>query len=448
MSRSCIRLVLIVAAVSALTFGARADAPHVYALKGARIVPASGAPLKEGTVLIRRGLVEAVGPSVSLPPDAVVIEARGMTVYPGLIDMGTHTGVDVPALPQPRDPQTRAEVERWKRQVILRPQLSAADCLKPDTPELAKLAAAGITSILATPPGEVVPGRSALVNVAGPPDEPQIGALAADRKGMLVLKNPVALHVRFSSRTPGSAYPGSLMGVIAFVRQSFIDAQHYELTQAHYERRRSTLPRPAYDPAMEGLGPAAKGNLPVAFEAGAAHEILRALAFARELNLKPLVTGGQESDAVVADLKSGAVPVLYSLNYPTRPRSLAPDADEPLRALRARANAPKVPAALEKEGILFAFQSAGLKEPKDFVRNAAKAVREGLSPDAAIRALTINAATLAGVADRLGSIEPGKIANLIVTDGDLFEEKTRIVHVFIDGRMVPIETATDDKPSR
>ncbi|HEY6123423.1 MAG TPA: amidohydrolase family protein, partial [Steroidobacteraceae bacterium] len=102
------------------------------------------------------------------------------------------------------------------------------------------------------------------------------------------------------------------------------------------------------------------------------------------------------------------------------------------------ADAPKTAGELEKGGVLFAFASAGLKEPVDFVKNAARAVKAGLAPDAAVRALTINAAKIAGVADRLGSLEAGKVANVIVTDGDLFEDKTSVKHVFIDGRLVKL----------
>jgi imidazolonepropionase-like amidohydrolase len=131
--------------------------------------------------------------------------------------------------------------------------------------------------------------------------------------------------------------------------------------------------------------------------------------------------------------------VIFSLDYPTRPRTLAPDADEPIAILRQRANAPRVPAALESAGIPFAFQSASLTDPKDFLKNAARAVKAGLPSDAAVKALTLRAAALAGVSDRLGSIDEGKIANLVITDGDLFDEKTRIKHVFVDGRPVAFE---------
>ena len=165
------------------------------------------------------------------------------------------------------------------------------------------------------------------------------------------------------------------------------------------------------------------------------------MKLAKELNLEPIVTGGRHAEEVAADLKAQNVRVVYSLNYPVRPRALAPDADEPLSAMRERAEAPKVPAALAAAGVSFAFSSSGLSDPKDFVKNAAKAARAGLAADAAVRALTLSAATIAGVGDRLGSIEKGKIANLVVADGDLFDEKTKITRVFVAGRPVALDAA-------
>ena len=161
-----------------------------------------------------------------------------------------------------------------------------------------------------------------------------------------------------------------------------------------------------------------------------------------------MITGGREADQVAADLKARNARVIYSLNYPVRSRALPPDADEPVSALRTRAQAPRVPAALAKAGITFAFSSDGLREPNDFVRNVARAVRDGLAPDAALRALTIDAAKIAGVSDRLGSLEPGKIANVVVTNGDLFEEKTKITHVFVAGRMVTLDDTPQTERTR
>jgi imidazolonepropionase-like amidohydrolase len=189
-------------------------------------------------------------------------------------------------------------------------------------------------------------------------------------------------------------------------------------------------------------------QLPVAFEADLSREILRSLKMAQEFNLDPVITGGREADAVIDALKARSARVIYSLNYPTRPRTLAPDADEPVRVLRERAHAPRTPAALAKAGVPFAFSSSGLREPRDFVRNVARAVKEGLPADAAIRALTIDAARIAGADSRLGSLERGKIANVIVTDGDLFEDRTRVRHVFVDGRLVDVEESTPQAGGR
>lgn len=425
-------VVAVVIAIAVTAAAGRADAPHVYAIKGARLMTAAGSPIASGTIVLRNGLIEAVGSGVQTPADAVAIEGAGLTVYPGLIDMGHPAGLDVGSnQTQPANLRTTEEAERWKRGLIFRPELEAASHLK-ETPELARLATSGITTVLATPPGVVFKGRSALVNVTTPPDEPQIGGVGDYRQGVQVVRAPVALHVEFPGGVRGDAYPVSLLGVIAFVRQSFLDAQHYQAT------RRPGV-EPGYDPSLDALQPALDGRLPVAFEADLSREILRALSMAKEFRLDAVITGGREADLVAADLKARQARVIYSLNYPVRSRALPPDADEPVSAMRARAQAPRVPAALAKAGITFAFSSDGLRESNEFVRNVARAVKDGLSPDAALRALTIDAAKIAGVSDRLGSLEPGKMANVIVTSGDLFEEKTRVTHVFVDGRMVTIE---------
>jgi imidazolonepropionase-like amidohydrolase len=433
-----IRIIACFCAVVGFGLVTRADAPHVYAIRNARIVTAAGPTIASGTVVIRNGLIEAVGAGVQVPNDAVAIDGNGMTVYPGLIDMGNSAGIDL-QINQQQPPTTRTtdEAERWKRALIFRPEVMAANHVRGDAPELARLASVGVTTVLATPPGVVVKGQSALVNVAGPADEPQIGGVGDYRRGLQVVRTPVALHVEFASGVRGDAYPVSLLGVISFVRQSFLDAQHQQLAGQRYERVKGA--RPNFDPSLEALQPALAGKLPVAFEAGEAREISRALAMAQEFKLDPVITGGREADQVAADLKARNARVIYNVNYPVRSRTLPPDFDEPISTLRGRAQAPKVPAALEQAGVLFAFSSTGVREPRDFVRNIARAVKEGLAPDAAVRALTINAAKIAGAADRTGSIEKGKIANVIVTQGDLFEERMQLKHVFVDGRMVTIE---------
>jgi imidazolonepropionase-like amidohydrolase len=420
----------------------RADTP-VYAITGARLVTAAGPPIASGTLVIRNGLIEAVGAEVRAPADAIVVDGEGLQVYPGLIDMGNGAGLDAQPPAAPGQFRTLEDAERFKRTVILRPELVAADVVRADAPELARLAAAGVTSVLATPTTGLFKGQSALVNVTAPEDEPQIGAVADQRRGLQVVRTPVAQHVSLAlpGGRGGGGYPVSLLGSIAFVRQAFLDARHYQLEQAQYGKAATGAPRPTYDPSLAALQPALGRALPVIFDAELAREILRALNMAREFNLDPVIAGGREADQVAADLKAQNARVIYSLNYPTRSRLLAPDADEPLRELRARADAPKTPAALDRAGILFAFASDGLAQPQEFLRNAGRAVREGLPADAAVRALTINAARIAGADAQVGSLERGKIANVIVTSGDLFAPGTRVVHIFVDGRKVVPEPA-------
>jgi imidazolonepropionase-like amidohydrolase len=413
---------------------AQQEAPYVYAITGARIVPVSSAPIEDGTIVFSDGVITQVGAGVKPPAGAQVIAGKGLTVYPGLIDMGSAAGLEAPAVPRAENPQTTEDIERVKRDTLLRADLRAADHMNPKAAALSREATAGITATLATPPGDGIRGQSALVFTALGLDAPQIGALADERRGALVIRTPIALHVGTADRPAGGdAYPNSLMGLIAFNRQAFIDAAY--LTAGG--RRQTADARAAgYSAALEAMQPALAGRMPVAFRATTAREILRALEMASSFKLDPIITSAREVDTVTSEIKAANARVIYSLNFPVRPASLAPDADEPLSVLKARANAPKGPVALEKAGVVFAFESNGLSDPKDFLKNAQKTVASGLSRDAALKALTVNGATLAGAADRLGSLERGKIANLIVTDGDLFEEKTTIKNVFVNGRLI------------
>lgn len=432
----------VAAAALAFGFAARAQAPRAYAIKGARLVTVSGTPIASGTIVLRNGLIEAIGAEAQAPDDAVVIDGAGMTVYPGLIDMGNPAGTDIQVNLQQvqAGARTTDEAERAKRTVILRPHILAAEHVRLDAPELSRLASGGVTSVLATPPGILFKGQSALVNVTTPDFEPTVGATVVPRAGLSVVRSPVALHVELQ-RVGGDGFPLALLGGIAFVRQSFIDAQHQQLVQQRYQKSPAGFTRPPFDPALDAMQAALAGRVPVAFEAGLQRDILRALDMAKEFKLSPIITGGIEADLAAAELKTASARVLFSLNYPARSRALAPDADEAARELRLRAHASKAPGGLARAGVPFAFSGAGLASPADFVKNAARAVRDGLSEEAAIRALTLDAAKIAGAGDRVGSLEKGKIANVIVTSGDLFNEATRVRYVFIDGRMVNIDTA-------
>ena len=443
--------------------GAMAPLGPAYALQGARVFTAAGAPMENATVVIRDGVIENVGAGVAAPADAVVIDASGMHVYPGLIDMTNDTPIDTGDPPaaaggrggggggrgggQAQGFATLEEAERAKRANILRADFAAAEHLQTSSPELAQLAAAGITTVLAVPSSGIVKGQSALVNVALPPDDPQISTVASYRRGLAVVKAPVAMHINMAGRGGGQGYPNSLLGTIAFTRQALLDAQWQQQALVQYEKASARGPRPIVEPPLTALQPVLARQLPAAFDAMEAREIDRALTMAAEFNLDPIVVGAQQADLRAADLVKARARVIFSVAFPGGGAGGGGrggggrgggGGSPSLRQLKEQAAIPKAPAALLQAGVPFAFTSGNLN-PAEFVRNVGRVIKDGgLAPDAALRALTIDAARMAGAADRLGTIERGKIANLVVTEGDLFDGGA-IRHVFVDGHPVDVD---------
>ncbi len=409
---------------------ALAGAPDVWAITGARIVPVSGPPIDNGTVVLRRGIIESVGATVTIPPDARVLDGHGMTVYPGLIDAYSFVEEDQQdgaTPPRARGPRGGdAKPPSLEDPPGVTPNRDALDVAKADG-KVEAARNAGITTVLAVPKGGVFRGTSALLDMAG------------ETPREMSVRSPVAQHVAFEPQGGFAGYPGSLMGVIAVIRQKLLDARHYEQEWARYNAAPRGLRRPVPDAKLSALVPVADGALPVVIEASADKEIRRALRLTDELKLKTLIGGGLGAASVAGELKSRNIPVLLSVNYPERSADLDPETKEPLRVVRERVDAPGVAARLEAAGVRFAFASFGLKSPGQFRPNVRKAVEAGLGKDDALRAMTLSPAEILGVSEQLGSIEPGKIANLLVADGDLFDEKTKITFVFVDGERFEIK---------
>ncbi|HYJ45207.1 MAG TPA: amidohydrolase family protein, partial [Pyrinomonadaceae bacterium] len=268
-------------------------------------------------------------------------------------------------------------------------------------------------------------GQSAFINLAG------------DTAERMIVRSPVALHVGFTPLR-GGTYPASLMGVFSALRQMLLDAERLREANQIYARNPRGLRRPEQDKSLEALYPVLAREMPVIMHANSEREIERALDLAKEFNLRLILAGGADSWKLADRLRD--VPVLLSLNFPRRTTTQVPEADpEPLRVLRERVEAPRTAGRLAAAHVRFAFQSGAMTNINDYLANAAKAVENGLARDEALRALTINAAEILGVSDRLGTIEPGKIANLTVTRGDLFDRGARIMHVFIDGQPVDLK---------
>jgi imidazolonepropionase-like amidohydrolase len=426
-------LLAVFALVPLCGIGARAEEPRYFAIRHARIVPVSGPEIKSGTVVIAKGLIVAVGENVSIPPEAWVIEGKGLTVYPGFINALSDLGLGPPpaapgpagggggaARGQPQQPQPVSHGPQDRPAST--PWMNAADELKPDDKRVETWRNAGFTSTLAAPMTGILPGQGAVVNLAG------------ERPGEMVVAAPSALLITLQPLRGFGNFPDSLMGVISYVRQVFLDANWYNQSESIYRAHPAGLERPAYDRTEIVVNDALASGRAVLLPGNTAQEMHRVLLLADRLGARAVIYGGQQGYEDADELAAAKLPVLVNLKWPEKEKDADPEAEEPLRVLRFRDRAPSSPAALQKAGVKFAFYFEGIGAPKDALKNAKKAVDAGLAADAALRAFTLNAAEILGVGDRLGSIEPGKIANLVVTDGDIFNEKTKVKMTFVDGR--------------
>ncbi len=447
-----VRLIVAVSALCLLTIfllpgaSAQRNAIDTYAITNARIMTVSGATIDRGTVVIRNGLIAAVGANVTAPPDARIIDGNGLTVYPGLID--SYTNLALPeAAPSPSPaagggggffaaPPPRPVGGPNSTQVPgLQPEVMVEDVIRPGGTEIEASRNVGITTALTLPRSGIWMGQSALINLAG--DTPQ----------QMIVRSPVAMHVGFTPLR--GTYPGSLMGVFATLRQMMLDAQRYRDSMQIYDRSPRGTRRPEVDRSLAALVPVIEGRMPVVMFANSEREISRALDLAAEFKLRLIIAGGRESDRLTERLVKQNVPVLLSLNLPRRTTAAIPEADpEPLRVLRERVAAQQTAGKLARAGVRFGFQSGSLTNMSDLLTNAARTIENGLTAVDALRAFTIWPAQILGVENQLGSIEPGKIANLTVTRGDLFDRNSRVAHVFIDGRPADLRPPERGGPGR
>lgn len=429
------KLCLLSLAAICLFFSIAAEAQS-YAITNAKIVTVSGATIEKGTVVVRNGLIEAVGANLKAPADAQIFDATGLTVYPGFFDTLTNLGLPAPA-PRPATPgggggpggaaavaaaAAAASPSNSNYPAGLRPELETLEDLREGEAQFEAARNAGFTTVVTTGRTGIFTGQSAVINLAG------------DSVSAMVIKTPFAQHVTFT--TLGGTYPVSLLGTFSALRQIFLDAQRQQEWQRMYAADPKGLHRPEADKSLEALYPALARQEPVVFNANREIEIIRALDLIKELNLRGIIAGGQEAWKVADRLKAQNVPVLLSMNFPKRTTASSPEADpESLETLRFRAETPKGPAKLAAAGVKFAFQSGGVTPLGDFFGNAAKAVDAGLNRDAAIRAMTLGAAEILGVDNRLGSIEAGKIANLTLVKGDLLGRDRFVPQIIIDGKV-------------
>ena len=437
-------------AALALFTAPRASAQEgTWALTNARIETVTHGVIERGTIVIRDGLIVAVGASVTAPADARVVDLTGRTVYPGLIDLTSTLGLPAPPAAGAGGQgaggagpaaATTAAAPGARTFVGLEPDRTVADEFRPTAADVKAARDAGITAVLTAPGRGAFRGRSALVPLRD-------SVTSRD-----VVRSPVALHMGYQGIGGGfgggaNRYPATLLGVMAYERQAFYDARRQAMLLDRYRTNPRGMQRPPNDDHLAALIPVVMGQLPAFFAAGNENEIRRALGIAREFNLQMTIVGATEGFLALDALTAARRPVVVSVDFPRatdvtgwqyRYAQRHPANDSAAADSAGRRVVEGNAAALMNAGVRFALASGGGR-PADFLPNVRKAIAAGLPRDTALAALTIRAAEIAGVADQLGSIEQGKAANLVVSEGDLFGDSAKIRLVFVDGIRYPVD---------
>jgi imidazolonepropionase-like amidohydrolase len=393
-------------AAAALLAAAPAVAQTV-AIEGGNVYTAVGAPIRGGTVLIRDGRIAAVGTDVAIPAGAIRVDARGKWVTPGLFDGGTSLGlVEVEGVREANDITVRDTTDDVSA------GFDVADALNPRSFVIPVVRIAGVTTVVSRPGGGLIAGQGVLMDLDG------------DRVETMLVRNPAGMWASIAEDAR-SAGNGSRGGIIMRMREVLEDAQAYGRNPSGYERGESReLSVSRLD--LQALQPVLAGREPLVVEAHRAADIQQAIRLAREYNLRLIISGGTEAWMVAQDLAAAHVPVIVKVlnNLPAS-----------FQALGARyENA----ALLRRAGVQVAITSGETFKAYNIRQEAGNAVAYGLPWDEAFRAVTLYPAQIFGVADRYGSLEPGKVANVVVWDGDPLELLTRVEHVFIRGREIPL----------
>lgn len=381
------------------------------AITNVTIVPVSGPRIANGTVVIQNGRIAAAGAGVAVPQGATVIDGRGLYVYPGLIDSGTRLGLtEIGSVPGGNDTQELGDFN---------PHNAALTAVNPHSEIIPTVRVNGVTTVITSAQGGLIQGQAALIDLAGwTPDE-----MAVVPRVAMVMTYPRigGGGGRFGG---GGGGGGGGQGGAESANRQVQQLMTYLRDAKAYSQRGS---RERTNLAFEAMGPLLRGEMPVVFDVQSAQQIRGALALADSFRLKVIIRGGSEAWQLADTLAARRIPVIVG------PTTTPPSGDDPYDAVYAN------PGVLARAGVVIAFQTSSASDSRNLPFNAALATAYGLDPDEALKALTINPARIWGVADQLGSIEPGKMATLIVTTGDPLDVRTQIKHVFIQGEATPMD---------
>jgi len=408
-----------------------AESPGVYAITGGTIHPVSGPEITNGAVIIRDGLIESVGTAQAIPLDATIIDVKGGHIYPGLIDAQTSLGFPSASTTRRRGPAAAGARNAPEQLPETGPAFLAFREAKLSDDDVEAKRATGVTTIVTAPAFGIFNGQSVAINLGGGTMESR------------VIRNPAAQQISFNPR-PAWTYPDSLMGVISYIRQTFMDAQQYSAAHAIYDKNPAGYKRPDESPSLEALGGVLRRDVPVVFVADSDLMMHRVEKIAKEFNVKLIIAGARQGYRMADELKALGAPLLVSTKWPAAPSSKEDREEQPLRVIRDRQLSPTTPAVLAKNGVLFALVS-GAGKTGDFLPGIRKAIENGLSADDALKATTINPAKIIGIDRQLGSIDKGKIANLVITDKPIFDKESKVKHIFVDGREAKVPSEDEKK---
>jgi imidazolonepropionase-like amidohydrolase len=396
-----------------------------FAIVGARVVTVSGGVIENGTVVIQNGKIAAVGAGVPVPSGAERIEGRGMTVFPGLIDAATGMGL--------------AEIGQGANATVDISELGNNNAhakailgINPHTSHINVTRVNGITTVMSAPTGGLISGQGAVVNLNG------------STQGEMAVDGTAALVINFPRVAGGGGGGGGFGGgggqaadfnelvrrrdaQIDELKKIFTDSLNHARAREAASKDRS-LPMPATDLRLEAMVPYVRGEKPIVFTAERERDIRAIAKFVSEMKVKGIIVGGQEAWRAADVLKQNNIPVIYTNIY-----SLPVRQDDPYDILF------EAPSKMQQAGIKFAISTGDQgAEARDLPYHAGLAGAYGLSKEEALKAVTLYPAQILGLADRMGSIEVGKMANLVVADGDILDPRTNIKDLFIGGRRIPL----------
>src|SRR5499427_6882751 len=397
-----------------------AQAAGVYVIRNAKIVTVTGAVIERGSVLIRDGKIAEVGARVAAPGNAKVIDATGLSVYPGMIDSGTQLGLtEIGSIQETHDTTELGDFN---------PHMRAIVAVQPNSELIPVARANGVTTAITHPSGRLVSGQAALINLDGWTwQEMTVKAPAA--MWMEYPRGPRGRGAAFIQQGEGAANVAQLRErQLAALRQKLEDAQAYAKAKEARAADKSLPARPM-DFVLDALVPVVKGELPVLMLANTEREIKGVIEIADKYKLKMIISGAADAWKVASTLKEKNIPVIIG---PVTELPNNEDDDYDVNYSHA--------AKLYKAGVKFAFQTADAAYVRNLPYQAGTSAAFGLPKDEALKAVTIYPAQIFGVDNLLGSVEVGKMANLIVTDGDPLEFKTIVKHMFINGKPVDLSS--------